>query len=114
MGLIFLIKIAFVSICSEKKSLDPGWGSSHLLTDGIQGHTGAAFDDQFVMHMTTDETVGEGLHGISQDVPANSLDDVLHEFGTVTFNSSPFSIGRSFIGYAVRAELIRQSVEADS
>ena len=29
---------------------------------------------------------------ISQDVPANSLDDVLHEFGTVTFNSSPFSM----------------------
>ena len=97
MGLIFLVKIAFIPVCSKKQSLDPGRGSPHLLTDGIQGYTGAAFDNQFVMHMTADEAVGKGLYSISQDIAAYCLYDVLHEFGTVAFNSSPLSIGGSFI-----------------
>ena len=106
MGLIFLIKITFIPVCSKKQSLDPGRGSPHLLTEGIQGYTGAAFDNQFVMHMTADEAVGKGLHGISQDITAYCLDDVLHEFGSVAFNPSPFSSGSPFIGHALRAELV--------
>ena len=54
MGLIFLIKITFIPVCSKKQSLNPGWGSSHLLTDSIQGYTGATLNDQFIMHMATD------------------------------------------------------------
>ena len=58
------------------------------------------------MHMTADKAVGKGLHGISQDITAYCLDDVLHEFGSVAFNPSPFSGGSPFIGHALRAELV--------
>ena len=62
MGLIFLIKITFIPVCSKKQSLDPGRGSPHLFADSIQGYIGAAFDDQFIMYMTADKAVGKGLH----------------------------------------------------
>ena len=104
MGLIFLIKITFIPVCSKKQSLDPGRGSPHLFADSIQGYIGAAFDDQFIMYMTADKAVGKGLHGISQDITAYCLDDVLHEFGSVAFNPSPFSSGRKQVYLRFRSQ----------
>ena len=62
MGLIFLIKITFIPVCSKKQSLDPGRGSPHLFADSIQGYIGAAFDDQFIMDVPDDEAMPEGFH----------------------------------------------------
>ena len=58
------------------------------------------------MDMANDKAVGESTHGITQDITTDCLHDILHEFWTIAFNPSPLSIGGSFIGHAVRAELI--------
>lgn len=42
------------------------------------------------MDMTDDKTVPEGLHGTAENVAADGLDDILHEFRTVGFNAFPF------------------------
>lgn len=43
--------------------------------------------------------VTECLHGVGEDVAADRLDDVLHEFRTVGFYAVPFFIlGDAFIG----------------
>ena len=36
--------------------------------------------------MADNETMGEITHGEAEEVTADSLDDVLHEFGTVGFD----------------------------
>lgn len=104
--LLFLIKAAFVSICPKKQSFDPRWSSAHLFTNGIQRNAGAAFDDEFIMDMTDDLAVPQPLHGIGKDVPADCLDDILHEFRAVTLNACPLACSNPFIGHAVRAKLV--------
>ena len=42
------------------------------------------------MDMAANEAVGEGPHGVAEDVPADGLDDVLHELRAVGFDSLPF------------------------
>ena len=51
------------------------------------------------MDMADNEAVGEITHGKAEEVTADSLDDVLHEFGAVGFDALPFLCGtHSFIG----------------
>lgn len=70
----------------------------------------ATFDDQLIMDMATDEAVGEGQHGVAEDVPADSLDDVLDELGTVGFDPLPFlgaadaHVGDGFSAEAILAD----------
>lgn len=79
---IFLAEHSFVAVCPEIKPANPRRGLSHLLTDGVQGYTHAALDDEFVMDMAADKAVRERFHGVHEDVPRNCLDDVLHKLGT--------------------------------
>ena len=58
---------------------------AYLLADHIQVSVKATFDDQLIMNVTDDEAVPESLHGIAEDITANSLDDVLHELRAVSF-----------------------------
>lgn len=86
---VFFIKISFVSVCSKQDVRHPVRGSAHLLTYGFQVNAGIAFDDQFIMDVPDDEAMPEGLHSIAEDVAADGLDDILHEFRPVGFNAFP-------------------------
>lgn len=104
---VFFIKISFVSVCSKQDVRHPVRGSAHLLTYGFQVNAGIAFDDQFIMDVPDDEAMPEGLHSIAEDVAADGLDDILHEFRPVGFNAFPFLCGAdTFIGDGFSAELI--------
>ena len=48
------------------------------------------FDDQLIVDVTDDEAVPKSLHGVTEDVAADGLDDVLHELRTVGFDAFPF------------------------
>ena len=104
---VFFIKIGLVAVGAEQDIRHPVRRSAHLLTDCIQVNVRAAFDDQLIMNMTDDEAVPESLHGIAEDVAADSLDDVLHELRTVGFDAFPFLCGSdSFVGYGFAAILV--------
>ena len=83
--LLFLIKITFVSVSPELKTGDPRRRPPHLLADCIQRYFRAAFDDQLVVDVTADEAVRQRPHGVGQDIAADRLDDVFHEFRAVGF-----------------------------
>ena len=56
--LIFLIKRAFISIRPEQQTRYPGRSASHLFTDHVKIHIRTAFDDQFIVYMPNDKTLG--------------------------------------------------------
>ena len=59
------------------------------------------------MDMANDKAMGESTHGITQNITADCLHDVLHELGTVTFDAFPFFIcTNTFIGYGFSTKLI--------
>ena len=43
-----------------------------------------------IMNMSTDKTVAECLHGITQNISGYCLYNIFHELRTVTFNPFPF------------------------
>ena len=54
-----------------------------------------------------DETMPESHHCIAEDVAADGLDDILHEFRPIRFNAFPLLGGaNTFIGDGFSAELI--------
>ena len=87
---VFFIKIGLVAVGAEQDIRHPVRRSAHLLADYIQVNLRTAFDNQLIMNMTDDETVPESLHGIAEDVAADGLNDVLHEFRTIGFDALPF------------------------
>ena len=87
---VFFVKIGLVAVGAEKDVWHPIRRSAHLFTDHIQVNIRAAFDDQLIMNMTDDEAMTESLHGVTENVAANGLDDVLHELRTVGFDAFPF------------------------
>ncbi len=42
------------------------------------------------MDVSADETMGEGPHGIGEDIPAYHLSDVLNDLRSVAFYPAPF------------------------
>ena len=59
------------------------------------------------MDMSHDEAVGEGAHGVTEDVAGYSLDDVFYELRTVGFDTIPFlCVTDAFIGDGLTAELV--------
>lgn len=62
------------------------------LTDRLQIHTLAGLDDELVMDVAADKAVAQRPHGVTQDVPADCLYNVFHEFRAVTFDSLPFFV----------------------
>ena len=104
---VFFVKIGLVAIGAEQDVRQPFRRSAHLLTDHIQVNIRAAFDDQFVMNVTDDEAVPERFHGVTEDVPADGLDDVLHELRTVGFDAFPLLGGaNAFVGDGFSAILV--------
>ena len=78
-----------------------------MFADHIEIDAGVAFYDQFVMDMTDDKAVPECFHGIAEDIAADRLHDILHEFRTVGFDTFPFLCGTdALIGHGFTAELI--------
>ena len=88
--LLLLIEIAFIPISPKFDPRKPGRGSPHLLADRVQRYVRAAFDDQFIVYVSDDLTVAKRPHGISQNVPAYCLHDVLDKFRAVRFDPRPF------------------------
>ena len=80
---VFFIKAGLVTISTEQDVRHPVRRFAHLLTDHIQVNIRTAFDDQLIMNVTNNEAMPECLHGIAEDVTADSLYDVLHELRTV-------------------------------
>ena len=106
-NLFFLIKRTLIPIRPQHQPRHPSGRPSHLLTDRPQGHIAACFDDQLVVDMPHNKAVRKGLHGIGQDVSADCLHDVLHEFRTVGFDAAPFLLGiHAHVGNTLAAELI--------
>ena len=87
---VFFIKTGFVAVGAEKDVRHPIRRSAHLLTDRIQVNVRAAFDDQLIVDVPDDEAVPESLHGVTEDVAADGLNDVLHKLRTVGFDAFPF------------------------
>lgn len=85
---VFFIKIGFVAVGTKQDVRHPVRRSAHLLTDHIQVNIGPAFDNKFIVHMSDYEAMPECLHGVAEDVAADSLDDVLHELRTIRFDVS--------------------------
>ena len=87
--LLLHIKPALITVSPELDAREPRWRPAHLLADRVEGYAGAAFYDQLVMHMPDDLAVAQGPHGVGQDVPADGLHDVFHEFRTIALDSGP-------------------------
>ena len=87
---VFFVKIGLVAIGAEQDVRHPVRRSAHLFTDHIQVNIRAVFDDQLIMNVTDDKAVPESLHGVAENVAADSLDDVLHELRTIRFEAFPF------------------------
>ena len=104
---VFFVKIGFVAVGTEQDVRHPVRRSAHLLADRIQVNVRTAFDDQLIMNMTDDEAVPECFHGVTEDVAADGLDDILHELRTVGFDAFPFLCAAdSFIGDGFSAILV--------
>ena len=59
------------------------------------------------MNVSNDKAVPESFHGVAEDIPADGLDDVFHEFRPVGFDALPFLCGTyAFIGDRFPTELI--------
>ena len=104
---VFFIKIGFISIGAEQDIWHPVRGSAHLLSDYLQVNDGIAFDDQFVVDVTDYKAMPERFHSVAEDVTADGLRDVLHEFWTVGFDAFPsFICADTFIGDGFTTELV--------
>ena len=77
---VFFIKIGFVAVGAEQDILHPVGRPSHLFTDDLQVDSGIAFDNQFIMNMPDDKTMAKSFHSVAENVTADGLDDILHEF----------------------------------
>lgn len=59
------------------------------------------------MDVTADEAVGQCPHSVDKDVPADRLDDVLHELRTVAFNAAPLFLRvHAHVGDAFAAKAV--------
>ena len=104
---VFFIKYCLVAVGAEQDIRHPVGRPSHLFTDDFQVNSGIAFDNQFIMNMPDDKAVAKSFHSIAEDVAAYGLDDILHEFRPVGFNTVPLlRRANTFIGDGFSAELI--------
>ena len=87
---MLLIEIALIPVGPKFDSREPWRRSPHLLTNYIQRHVWAAFDDKLIVYVSYDLTVVKRPHSISQNVPAYRLHDVLNKLRAVRFNPGPF------------------------
>ena len=83
MSVVFLVKECLITVSPKKNVRHPVRRSSHLLTDYIEVNAGAAFYYQFIVDVSDDKAMGEGTHGIAEDVPADGLNDILNKLRTV-------------------------------
>ena len=67
----------FIAVRPEIQTFDPRRCPSHLPTDGVQGYVHTALDDQLIVDMADDKTVGQRPHGVHENIPGDGLDDVL-------------------------------------
>ncbi len=79
----------------------------NLVAYGCTGCILRAFNNQLIVDMADDEEPGKGAHGITEDIPANCLDDVLNKFRTVRFDAFSFLCGSdSHVGNGLSSERV--------
>ena len=104
---VLFIKITFVPISTERKPLCPRWSSTHHLADFRYIRIYRAFDDKFIVDVAADTIIPQHSHSITENIPADRLNDVLHELRTVAFNALPFlRCANALISDGLATELI--------
>ena len=73
---LLLVEWALVSISPKLYAGQPWRSSAHLLTNDIQRYAQIAFDDQFIMDMTADKTVGQCPHNLVAEPAEVEMHDV--------------------------------------
>ena len=91
---MFLIKFALISIPAYQDVRHPFRREAHDVAKFIHRYIGTAFDDHFVVDMTDNPAEGQIFHGIAEKVAGYCLDNVLHKFRPVRFDTFPL-FGRS-------------------
>lgn len=86
---VLFIKVTFVPIGTERKPLCPRWSSTHHLADFRYICIYRAFDDKFIVHVTANPIIPQCPHSRAENIPADRLNDVLHELRSVAFNALP-------------------------
>ena len=79
---------------------------SHEIAGLLHAGVFRNFDDELIMDVSNDEASPEVLHCKAQNVPGNTLNDVLDELRTVAFNPGPMLLIDSHVGDTVIPELI--------
>lgn len=104
---VLFIKFSLIPICPKQDIRHPFRRPAHLFADSFQVNSGSAFNDKLIMNVSDYEAMPESFHGAAEDVPADGLDDIFHEFRPVGFDALPFLCGSyTFIGDGFTAELI--------
>ena len=93
-----MIKIALISIPADQDAWHPVRRSAHDVAEALYGDLRAAFDDHLIMDMTYNLAEGQVPHSKAQEIPGDCLNDVLHEFRTVRFDTFPFLRGADSLG----------------
>jgi len=104
-ALIFFIKWAIETIGKEQETLRPWRRLVHLLAENLSGHPRIGFDYDFIVDVHHDGAMAKRLHGVSKDIAARRLYNILNELGAVAFDPFPFLCAAdALVGHAVRAE----------
>ena len=105
--LIFLVKLAFISVSAEQQTLCPRRRAAHLLAYRRKRHARIGFNDKLIVDVHHHGAIPECLHGITQNVTGGRLYDIFDELRPVGFEPFPFLCAAdAFIGNAVAAELV--------
>ena len=104
---VLFIKITFVPISTERQPLCPWWSSAHHLADFRYIRIYRALDNKFIVDVAADTIILQRPHSIAENIPADRLNDVLHEFRTVAFNALPLlHCANALVSDGLAAELI--------
>ena len=86
---VLFIKITFVPIGTERQPLCPRWSFSHHIADFRYVRIYRTFDDKFIVNVTADTIIPQRSHSIAENIPADSLNNILHEFRAIALNALP-------------------------
>lgn len=105
--LVLFVEHGFISVSAEFQPGSPRRGASHLVTYGVEFNLRCGFYHQFVVNVHGDKAVGQGLHGIAEDITGSGLNDIFHEFWAVGLQPLPFLCAAdALVGDAFATELV--------
>lgn len=105
--LVLFVEHGFISVGAEFQLCSPWWGASHLFANGVEVNFRCGFNHQFIVNVHGDKAVGQGLHGISEDIAGGGLNDIFNQLRAVGLQPFPFlRAADTFIGDTLAAELV--------